>query len=36
MTVTNIIMLVLLAWVVIACWLLFAALWDLARHDLDS
>jgi hypothetical protein len=36
MTMANVIMLVLLAWVLIACGCLFAALWDLARHDLDN
>ena len=36
MTITNVIMLVLLAWIAIACWCLFAALWDLAKHDLDT
>ena len=35
MTATNIIMLVLLAWIVIACWCLCAALYDLARDDLN-
>lgn len=33
---TEIIMLVLLGWVLIACWCLVAALWDLRNHDLEN
>ena len=33
MSFASVIMLVLLAWVLIACWCLFAALWDLAKED---
>jgi len=33
MLASHIVMLVLLGWVAIACWCLFAALWDLAKED---
>lgn len=33
MSFSSVIMLVLLAWVLIACWCLFAALWDLSKED---
>jgi len=35
MTGQMIVMSVLLAWILIACWCLFASLWDLARRDLE-
>ena len=35
MTGTDIIMIVLLAWIAIACVCVFASLWNLARRDLD-
>jgi hypothetical protein len=33
MTFANVIMLVLLAWVLIACWCLVATLWEHAKED---
>ena len=33
MTLSSVIMLVLLAWVLIACWCLIAALWELSKED---
>jgi len=33
MIASHIVMLVLLGWVLIACWCLVAALWDLAKED---